>query len=1206
MRRNGQQLNPQKFHPENHNASRVSISHFNQSHFGLKNLSATSLKPVDEAKLLQPSGKKGTVDNSIIEQAQKSLMNQRPADIGTVLAIAEVNSKIMYSTKKPLKFTGNAIRKTVKRMTEKNSQIMQQSLKKGESPNRNNYIEKPLKKINFSLMETINLVDQKKNISTLTVSNQRNSRYLYNSSQVKDSSPTRSKNFFNTYHITEYLQSKKDLFNKSIEQIDAGELNRSKFLTSDFVDSNVLLLEKALENAKEELLQENNDIPTFLLPENMPRLIFFPRKRTIYLEIRSFLKHFPLYISCDRTDLDLEYFVSFDKQNQPNKAKNEQTAEGNNITINPPQKNLNPEFVIIMVHGPSDAKCVFSHNFTNPTFVHITQKRKGPDYFTTRGKKELFGLPQHFDGNLQAEVHYGVMEVKHKKNYDPEAILDRNKAIAVYFDRFRVKQLADSHNEENIRYQDNKKKAKEIFKQNQYKKEQSIGRHDVLKKQREEEQQKDCNDKKKSAYNFTWIYQIKVLEGLDDINHLWNTEGPKIVTRRLQNQKAIKLQRWIRNLVNNRLKWKVGYLLRNQLSISYALEVFAKATKIDARAKSLDILGNVLGAYFYPLKMFRSCLSYMLSLKNIQRRFTKHLSLKNKIVDDLQLSWEKEIMYLSEIDYQKVDGDEKEVGIESYLGLLSTDKVRSFQIHMFDRQLLYYLEVRYGYQMKRQNEAFEKKAKILLANILKSSKLNSILNIKDKEVKGKPDLDSLKQISRLTQQFPETLNKKTQIALQKIIVKRDTKTLLQEELSIAARSMRTSAEWNETNKDKISQIDSAKLKKKKDKLNRGQNLRNSQHQELIKNVLGNNKGSFLVDKQNYKDDETISDDDSFEYESALICAESQFKKDEKRQTSKQMRFDEQGSIEEFEESVLLDNFNVLENEITNVNNDKSMINESLQNNNRKLNKKNKSNISIGKKKKKDDKGKKETRDPPTDKFKQMDDPNLDLVFSSEKKLSPKKKKTLSPLKKIKRDKSVSKSPEMGQTQVSPIQKESKMFRKVKRDSKKLKIDIDDIEIQPSKLKRIRETRLRELEKKYKISRKKLFDDKYLYNTNTMWTEQSETHIYSFYDQIIARVPKIYEKIFVASIRKSTTKTRVPMNRDDMEQHIQNSYALTVDSKVDFSSAVDDKCNIINDKKLNRLILGKVNVDDFKLSVKPRIMRAIIISMMESISGKKII
>ena len=958
----------------------------------------------------------------------------------------------------------------------------------------------------------------------------------------------------------------------------------------------------------------NSEIPYIQLVEMMPKCINFCQNyKKAYIEIQASLKHFPLYLSCNRDDLDLEYYISFNKSKLPTKNFYDHKASGSEIIIDGPSWELNVISAIFqpaksrimpkgsVSHGAKQKQCnevvvliccdnnlkkkiplVFSYNFYNPRFEHKRERIVVPDYYSDRGKKILYEKPIFFEGNLKQVVQDSAEKIRQKKNEDPNDIMYKNKQIATFYNKHRVFKIANQYSESKTRSKQTLEKNRQIFRNKMKSKEADQQKHDLLKEKLAKDKELACHNEQKMRKDHSWLSVLNFFGKMNQIQEYFKVEGPKKVFQKIQIMKARQIQKTFRNIRQSKNIKKNIY--NDVIFAKNCLQIYCKTFKLDVRARSILLQADFIEGVLAPMAIQQKTQNFILFIKNVQVRWKKHLQLKKCIVGEQENSQQKEILNLAEFLETKKNQDIS-------LNLLSSDRIKQLFEHMFDRQIQYYIQVRYAYLMHRRNEQLEKKAKAIASNLGKNPALRSILNL--------PEM-----IGQKRQKIMPVNKKEVDMPKLKIMCKQMSGLYEEVQVPVEVKNLEVELnvdDWIRRKSHRMGSIAGNVLKEKP----------KGRQKEIL------NKIKVILDKKT-DDDYVVNSMVNFNDDYDKDDPYQSIPTDSRKVSTRTLK------ILDVEPEVVQSKDFDKKNEKNELN-EKNEKNEKSEKSSKSSNSSNSSNSSSS---------------PQPMRKSKITTVKVETIKSSKKILTNKKpvmKQLLlqTPQKLLKRrskiivptKKQEPKPTEDEQEKIFDKPRDSKFKKKSVRNSlysptkdypkPTIRIhdalcirnvfNISESELNPAISIKLRNKKIRDLEKLYKIDRKAQLEKDHQYDTNRQWIELTNLNIYDFYNQIITRVPEIYDKIF--NLNKNIKKKRgsIPiMTRDFLDKQIIESYGVEAESRVDFDEAVNDDGVIINDRKLNFSIMGTVGVGRFQLKVKSKVMRALIVSMLEVLSGKKIV
>jgi ribonucleotide reductase alpha subunit len=106
-----------------------------------------------------------------------------------------------------------------------------------------------------------------------------------------------------------------------------------------------------------------------------------------------------------------------------------------------------------------------------------------------------------------------------------------------------------------------------------------------------------------------------------------------------------------------------------------------------------EVVGEFIDSLIMPYKTKYMCLQFILGIKNMQRRWLKHLEKKREVLEHFELMWEKFLIRLAdrEEDYKKM-GITYNLENVKFISMEVRGKIAA---HLFDRQILRYIDAKY-------------------------------------------------------------------------------------------------------------------------------------------------------------------------------------------------------------------------------------------------------------------------------------------------------------------------------------------------------------------------------------------------------------------------------------------------------------------------------------------------------------------------------
>lgn len=994
------------------------------------------------------------------------------------------------------------------------------------------------------------------------------------------------------YHTFERINREKNCFTDTVELLDKQHevINKLEYMnsvTSNIVDGEQTDFDKDIEETMKEMFHKNT--PYHHQKENMPKYIQFTKNNAIFVEISSFLKYFPMHFTCNRTDLDLKYYISFNKGSIPTFTKYEQYKTGSSIQIQPAYKDLDKiNCVIILIEATLSTKCVFSYNFTNPSYLHhkMCEKKLVYDYFSQRGKKELFGIPSDFNGDMEEKVYEQISEIKKKKSFDPKNIFDRNKEIAANINEVRAVKLIESNKDLMAKTFSNSFRSKELYDIKHKHKESLARRYEQIKEQKEIERKLAFIEKKKTMRKFKWVYFIKCFSIIIELEKKCREGVPNLILRKEQEIYVIVLQDFIRRYQRH-VSWKMDYRYRHYIMANNSLMLFAINMKYDVRAKAIHILSDFFGDLSEQMKMFNKFKRFVGTVFKMQYRWKHHVNLKKGTLFQIKDQWKKEIYNLKEI--KDKNGGPKFNNFQ----VISNDLSDKFFQYIVNRQIQNYVELRYAYLTNKRNDKLIRRAIDLHAASKKKHK--SILEISGEKVhskrlsnfEGKMSQQNINPLSRKSMWLANSINTRSSQFIRRIsglemklqgFRSGDAIALIREENGVneipgdgkLTDVKRNSMAPNSTGRIKNlvgQRSNSVSIEKTKFQGKKGDKLENARMS--IVNIAGNVEDQ--ISEENSSSNSSLS------------------------KKSKSSKADSRKSIIEKNNDTFKTETISKESLETPIKTRISMMNPFKHSTKTVVNSASKNNNII------EDVG---VQEQITKNFTEISDST---------RIIPKLEKCKSMFK-----------PPLVTTQFKKnqsIKKEACSYDdryEHKSLAAQTVFNITDIETNPFITRKIRDTLLENLEQIYKIDRNLLIPKKQEYNNNRIWDQYCSNDIDKIYDKVSVRVPDVYDKLYLNTIKngrivqkrgsETTNMSGIThaFTKRQLDDAQIDSYSAKVESREDFQDTIDEDGNIQNTQLLDRKILGECNIEYFKLNIKSKVLRALIISLMEYCEGKELI
>lgn len=278
--------------------------------------------------------------------------------------------------------------------------------------------------------------------------------------------------------------------------------------------------------------------------------------------------------------------------------------------------------------------------FTNQ---NETEKRKVKPYITHRQLLDEIG-------NLDI-----FLEKKHGTEYVPKKSIDREDFVETNIKiaknntklaktcRIRQRSLDQAEN-----LQTSKNKRDITYAQIIGSKIGFQERHNVLKHKRINDEIDDVQFKEKRFRDVNWIYLITVLGFVDLIFWRFKHWKLKAFIKKVQERKLIGLQRYLRKVLILQEPREIRALYHSRLC--FRMKVLY--TKKNVQKKCIKFLGTLLRGYGKTSRLLQYFQQYVLSIRNIQKKFRYTMSWKRMMTDKFFKAWEKEV---SNIDHWEND-----------------------------------------------------------------------------------------------------------------------------------------------------------------------------------------------------------------------------------------------------------------------------------------------------------------------------------------------------------------------------------------------------------------------------------------------------------------------------------------------------------------------------------------------------------------------
>lgn len=500
------------------------------------------------------------------------------------------------------------------------------------------------------------------------------------------------------------------------------------------------------------------------LTDSIPKSCCFHEKQACYLFIKCRRKTFPVYICCDQIGAKFTYHAKF-IQTLPSKEKHHQKSaytpkykalkiisnrSGNcdkshgldhkntglfiNTSLNktldvnsiekPSLTNYDAkqkgdyvvlelpehideeklELLYIQIMSPLKTRASFAVSFTKQRYLEI-QKKLGFKAFSEKHQKEQFGN--------DLTVKTAEIEKLKAKKCDKEifTFVNQNKKFVYNFPERKTKLMSDRFKQLAERTKNVDIKKKELHKKDMEKKNEFSGRNTFLKAKSEFEKNEQERITKLYYQMYFWCFIKRFHLALELIYERFKTKKGEADFVKYKMDSAKKIQAAFRF----RFKFLSTKETRMRKTCFFAINLQAFHVRSVAYTYAKEAIAVFLKESIRSSRIKKYSLDFILTIKNMQKRFRNHLKVKKSSIELVESIWSKNMGKLVELSLEF-----NEMGIninQSKLQYVTTDTRRSMCAHIVDRQLLIYTDMRYEKMQKLKDQDVEKKANKLSQNI---------------------------------------------------------------------------------------------------------------------------------------------------------------------------------------------------------------------------------------------------------------------------------------------------------------------------------------------------------------------------------------------------------------------------------------------------------------------------------------------------------
>lgn len=281
------------------------------------------------------------------------------------------------------------------------------------------------------------------------------------------------------------------------------------------------------------------------------------------MKVDATLKFFPLHFTVTNDEDEFFYYINFNPSRAPTPDVHDLKIEARgNFNIVPTAaiaakyskqekcgSQVTTVVVItslwILVDTFYISDCWLSYSFSSPKYLD-SKLKKDMGVFSDRHKRQLFDIDPTSEVGLGFEVKRKLELLKKKRNHHGDDVVYKNKQIAVYFNRFRIKQLAETIKTNPQNAKDAKSRREEIHRTKMSRKAELNAHHDFLKQQAADKILGAEMKRFKFHHQFSWLYVLRIYQVLIEIKLYIGTKGKSLWLESQRQKKAVQLQRFYR------------------------------------------------------------------------------------------------------------------------------------------------------------------------------------------------------------------------------------------------------------------------------------------------------------------------------------------------------------------------------------------------------------------------------------------------------------------------------------------------------------------------------------------------------------------------------------------------------------------------------------------------------------------------------------
>ena len=473
--------------------------------------------------------------------------------------------------------------------------------------------------------------------------------------------------------------------------------------------------------------------PIVELKEAIPKYTDFKNTNNFQFYIDCKNKLFPAYICPNKTDINCTYYINLDNIEEKMNTNTGSLSSKINGMNKSPKKNctkklFNPKkinaklirrpddvFHDAILHGgyvqfdlnnhykcdkSFDTMCVlvickskvgatFSVSFTSEKYLKMNDKTKF-EAFSNKHKNQLFEDVE----NMYKEID--IIKEKRKDIQEKNDKIENNKASSKFAGIFRMENINKNNEKLNERTVDVQKNSRLNLEKRLTFRIKFQQRNTELKREKQEEILNRTTTLKKFLTGYFWIFLIKYYDIFEEIQTKFR------MMKLIKQQWSYKMKALIsiQELGKRFVERHKGHdcIRRTQKYVVKALYLTISMFKGIAYENAKETLGKFFSYNLISLKSKTLKWKFSNSITNIQRKWKKHLKVKQQCIYYLESLWDTAQKELITNEQSLLDSD-IHFDIHALLNIPESFK-QDILKHLVDRQILRYTDVRYQFLTK--------------------------------------------------------------------------------------------------------------------------------------------------------------------------------------------------------------------------------------------------------------------------------------------------------------------------------------------------------------------------------------------------------------------------------------------------------------------------------------------------------------------------